>query len=81
MKDFWKNKNVLVTGINGFVGGNIAKKLSELNANIFGLLRNNSKKSLLFFEKIDEKATLIKGNILDKDLYNNNNHYLVILYY
>ena len=68
MKDFWKNKNVLITGINGFVGGNIAKKLSELNANIFGLLRNNSKKSLLFFEKIDEKVTLIKGNILDKDL-------------
>ena len=68
MKDFWKNKNVLITGINGFVGGNIAKKLSELKANIFGLLRNNSKKSLLFFEKIDEKVTLIKGNILDKEL-------------
>ena len=24
-KNFWKNKKVLITGINGFIGGNLAE--------------------------------------------------------
>ena len=41
-KDFWKNKNVLITGIYGFVGSNLCKKLMELKANVFGIYKNNS---------------------------------------
>ena len=66
--DFWQGKNVLITGINGFIGSNLAKLLLKRNANIFGLLRNPNKKSLLFYEKIDKAVVLISGEITDKDL-------------
>ena len=39
-KSYWQNKNVFITGINGFVGGNLAKKLLGESANVFGLVRN-----------------------------------------
>ena len=35
-KSYWQNKNVFITGINGFVGGNLAKKLLDVSANVFG---------------------------------------------
>ena len=37
---FWNGKNVFLTGINGFIGGNLAKSLIANGANVFGLLRN-----------------------------------------
>ena len=30
MIDFWRNKNVLITGVTGFVGGNLVKKIPKL---------------------------------------------------
>jgi CDP-glucose 4,6-dehydratase len=68
MLNFWKDKKVLITGINGFVGGNLAKKLTTLGANIFGLVRIRNRKSLLFFEKIDRSISLFYGDINDKEL-------------
>ena len=51
-KDFWKDKNVLITGIHGFVGSNLCKKLLKYKANIYGIFKINSKNSLLQIEKI-----------------------------
>ena len=51
-KKYWKNKNILITGINGFVGGNLAKKLVKLNSNVYGIVRSQNYKSLLYYEKI-----------------------------
>lgn len=65
---FWFGKNVFITGINGFIGGNLAKALLENGANVFGLVRNASRDTLLFYEKLDQKVTLIEGEIVDKDL-------------
>ena len=67
-KDFWRGKNVFITGINGFIGGNLAKCLSEKGANIFGLVRNPNKKTFLFFEGLDKSIVLINGDLNDKDL-------------
>ena len=64
----WQNKNVLITGINGFIGGNLAQALVALNANVFGLIRRNSNNSFLFFEGIDKEVTLIEGDLTDKNL-------------
>ena len=36
-KNFWYRKNVLITGITGFVGSNLAKNLIENKANITGI--------------------------------------------
>ncbi len=65
---FWFGKNVLVTGINGFIGGNLAKGLLENGASVFGLVRNAAHDTFLYHEKLDHRITLIEGDITDKDL-------------
>jgi len=65
---FWFGKNVFITGINGFIGGNLAKSLLENGANVFGLVRNAARDTLLYYEKLDRQITLIEGEIIDKDL-------------
>ena len=67
-KKYWKNKNILITGINGFVGGNLAKKLVNLNSNVYGIVRTQNYKSLLYYENIYKKCVVINGDILDKEL-------------
>lgn len=67
-KNFWKNKKVLITGVSGFVGSNLAKELNEKGAIITGLTQSKNKDSMLFYEKTHEKINLIYGNILDKSL-------------
>ena len=47
-KKFWNNKTILITGINGFVGGNLAKELINYGAKIIGITKN---KILTIFDK------------------------------
>lgn len=49
-----KGKKILITGINGFVGGNLAKKLKSLGADVYGVSRS-----------VEEKDKILKANILD----------------
>ena len=65
---FWFGRNVLITGINGFIGGHLAKVLLANGANVFGLVRHASRDSMLYFENIDKQVTLIDGDVTDKDL-------------
>ena len=65
----WFGKNVLITGVNGFIGGNLAKALINRGANVYGLIRNAKHDTLLYFEKLNEKITLIEGDLTDKDLF------------
>jgi GDPmannose 4,6-dehydratase len=37
-----KNKNILITGISGFVGSRMARRLADGGANVFGLLRRRA---------------------------------------
>ncbi len=64
-KKFWTNKKVLITGINGFIGGNLAKKLVELGATVTGISNNKAKNKFLIFEKIDSGVKLIHADIVD----------------
>ena len=52
--NFWKNKNVLITGINGFIGSNLAKYLLKNKAKIYGIERKIDKKTLLYYEKLNK---------------------------
>jgi CDP-glucose 4,6-dehydratase len=65
----WFGKNVLITGVNGFIGGNLAKALLARGANVYGLIRNAKHDTLLYFEKLNEKITIIEGDLTDKDLF------------
>ena len=67
MKNFWNNKKILITGINGFIGGNLCKKLISYGASVTGLIRNKNQKTLLFAEKLDKKVNLIQGNLENKN--------------
>ena len=66
--NFWKNKNVFISGVAGFVGSNLAKSLVYNGANVIGLTQNKKKNSLLFYENIDKKINLIFGDITNKEL-------------
>ena len=65
--NYWFGKNVLITGNNGFIGGNLAKSLVEKGASVYGIIRNIKSDSILFYEGLDKKVVLINGDITDKD--------------
>ena len=49
-KNFWQNKNVFITGVAGFVGSNLSKKLVKKGANVIGLTKSKRIESLLFLK-------------------------------
>ena len=63
----WKNKNVLITGINGFVGSYLAKDLIDKEANVYGLIRDKSKclSDSLVNKNINDKFTPLVGDLTD----------------
>jgi len=71
MKENWRNKKVLVTGVTGFVGGNLVVKLHNSGATIFGLSRNENPFCYLNQEGYNDKIQLINGDLSDHQfLYN-----------
>ena len=65
---FWEGKNVLITGINGFVGSYMAEKLINKGSNVCGLVRKKAdgrKAKNLVDRRIAEKVNLIDGDIMD----------------
>ncbi|CEJ70240.1 Nucleoside-diphosphate-sugar epimerase [Chryseobacterium oranimense] len=59
-------KNILITGITGYIGGSVAKKLTERNYNVTGLVRNAEAA-----EKLKELGIeSIVGNIHDESVLN-----------
>lgn len=69
--DNWKNKKVFITGITGFVGGNLACQLHNSGAKVFGIMRSKNPNCFLFIEGYNEKVRLIEGDIIDRELIYN----------
>ena len=67
-RKFWENKNVFITGINGFVGGNLANILIRNGANVYGLMRNDNQKTFLYYMNINKKVIIVNGEITNKEL-------------
>lgn len=62
-KNFWKNKNVLVTGYEGFLGSNLTRRLLSYGAKVVGIdIRVNRKKTILTEDDF-KKIIVIKGNV------------------
>lgn len=55
--------NVLITGITGFIGSNLAIKLIEEGYNIYGLIRHTSKRELENLKPALDKIHLIEGDL------------------
>lgn len=64
----WQNKNVLITGVGGFVGSYLAEELIGKGANVFGLIRkraDGSKPKNLVDRKCVEDVHLLEGDLID----------------
>ena len=66
MSNFFQNKKIFITGVDGFVGSNLAKYLLGLGSKIFGLAKNNKKESLLYYENLDSKIKIYYGNVTNQ---------------
>ena len=64
----WKSKNVLITGIDGFVGPYLGEGLLKKEANVFGLVRKRAdgfKTKSLKNKGIEDEVKLIGGDLAD----------------
>ncbi len=68
--NFWENKIVLVTGVNGFIGAHLAKELIKRKANVIGLVRDYNPYSNLFLQEIDKKIIEVRGSTTEFSLVN-----------
>lgn len=63
--NFWRNKTVLVTGANGFLGSWICKRLVEKKAQVIGLIRDFLWNSYLQLTGTDKKIHIVRGELED----------------
>ena len=63
----WENKNVLITGMAGFLAPHIAKILLKSNANIVGCVHDLKKNSFCEMEGIDKKISIAEVDINNID--------------
>jgi CDP-glucose 4,6-dehydratase len=66
--NFWKDRQVLVTGFEGFLGSNLAKTLLSLKARVTGLDIAVRRKETLFSGDDYKKISVIKGSVADYPL-------------
>ncbi|MDD5181724.1 MAG: SDR family NAD(P)-dependent oxidoreductase [Candidatus Nanoarchaeia archaeon] len=66
-KTFWKNKNVLVTGGSGFIGGHLVEALVGSGANVFVVDINNNPDLYYFKEGLNKKSVFLNVNVQDSD--------------
>ena len=63
-----KKRNVLITGISGFVGSNMAKHVLNEGANVFGLVRRRADGSVpqnIRYLGIENEVVLLEGDVRD----------------
>src|SRR5690349_6025750 len=68
MTDFWKGRNVFVTGATGFVGSNLTKHLVERGARVICLQRDETQPNSLDLLGLRERVTVVRGELEDLDL-------------
>lgn len=64
----WKNRPVLVTGINGFVGSALAASLVEQGAHVVGIVRDEIPGSNFNLAGLRDKVTVVRGDLRDPQL-------------
>lgn len=67
-KEFWKRKNVLITGFEGFLGSNLTRKLISDNISIIGLDIKVGRKNTLLKKNDYKRITVIKGSVTNYKL-------------
>jgi len=68
MADFWKLRNVFITGCSGFLGYWLTEHLLGQGANVVGLVRDFVPQSSFYRYKLNERITVIRGSVEDYPL-------------
>lgn len=66
--NFWKEKNVLVTGADGFIGSWLAKTLIEKGANVATIVRDIKKKNNIDILNLRNDIDLVHGDLVNYDV-------------
>ena len=66
--EFWKDRNVLVTGVTGFLGSWLVAELHKLGANVVGLVRDHVPQCNLYLSGMDKKIKIVHGSITNLPL-------------
>jgi GDP-4-dehydro-6-deoxy-D-mannose reductase len=64
-ESYWKGRNVLITGISGFLGSHLAEKLVSMGASVHGLLRRHAVPHYPNIAHLRGKLNLIEGDLMD----------------
>jgi CDP-glucose 4,6-dehydratase len=70
-KNFWKNKKVLITGFEGFLGSNLTKALICRGAKVVGLDIKTCRKGTILTSDDYKKMTVVKGSVTNQSLLKN----------
>jgi CDP-glucose 4,6-dehydratase len=68
MADFWKLRNVFITGSSGFLGYWLTEHLVGQGAHVVGLVRDCVPQSSLYRYKLNERITVVRGSVEDYPL-------------
>ena len=63
--NFWKNRNVFITGCTGFLGWWLTDELVKQGANVVGLVRDTVPRSPFYLKGLDKKITVVHGALED----------------
>lgn len=63
--NFWKDRNVFITGCTGLLGSWLTKSLSESGANVVGLIRDLVPQSNLNWSGFNNKIITVRGDVED----------------
>lgn len=66
--NFWRHRNVFITGCSGFLGYWLTQYLLEHEAHVVGLVRDQVPQSSFFRFKLNEKITVVRGALEDYPL-------------
>jgi len=65
-RSFWQDRNVLVTGATGLVGGWVVKNLIKLNANVVTIVRDWVPGCLIGQDELWNQINVVRGDICDQ---------------
>src|SRR5512139_2796405 len=66
MNEFWKGRSVFISGATGFVGANVAAKLTSLGAKAVCLERDAVQPNSLDILGLRDRVTVVRGDIADQ---------------
>jgi len=64
-ESFWADRDVLITGITGFMGSHLSEKLVSMGAKVNGLLRRHAVPHYPNISHLRKKIKIIEGNLVD----------------